>query len=104
MANLKKDNLLSKGPSGGERFSVCEDTSGVERMTGEVKSVKDKGYGFIKSEDFKEYFFHHSGFRGDWEQLFRDAQVGEKIYVEFEVDNSNPKGPRATNVERLDDR
>jgi cold shock CspA family protein len=67
-------------------------------MLGEIKMVTDKGYGFIKGEKGKEYFFHRSDFDGDWEQLRAET---EKIFVEFIVETSN-KGPRAAKVQRRD--
>jgi cold shock CspA family protein len=71
-------------------------------MTGEIKKiVADKGFGFIKAEDHIEYFFHRTGFRGNWDELLEDFNAKQTIYVEFEV-TEGQKGPRAENVERLD--
>jgi CspA family cold shock protein len=62
-------------------------------MTGSVKKiVSDKGFGFIKADDGKEYFFHRSAVQGD---LFETLKGGEK--VEFDT-TTGPKGPRAENV------
>jgi CspA family cold shock protein len=61
-------------------------------MTGTVKKiVADKGFGFIKADDGKEYFFHRSAVQGDFDSL----KGGEK--VEFDA-TTGPKGPRAENV------
>jgi CspA family cold shock protein len=62
--------------------------------TGTVKKViSDRGFGFIKAEDEKEYFFHRGGLDSslDFDRLIG----GEK--VEFEIEAS-PKGPRAVQV------
>ena len=62
--------------------------------TGTVKKViADRGFGFIKAEDEKEYFFHRGGLDSslDFDRLIG----GEK--VEFEIEAS-PKGPRAVQV------
>lgn len=53
--------------------------------------VADRGFGFIKGEDDKDYFFHHSALReGDFMSLANER-------VEFEATNSS-KGLRAENV------
>lgn len=57
------------------------------------KVVADRGFGFITSDDGKEYFFHRGGL--DPSLDFDRLAGGER--VEFEVE-SNPKGPRATHV------
>lgn len=56
----------------------------------------EKGYGFIEPEDGGEdLFVHHSDIEGSG---FKTLEEGEE--VEFESE-SGPKGPRATNVERV---
>lgn len=72
-------------------------------MLGHVKNTSDKGYGFIVGEDGHEYFFHRNDYRGDWEDLRRDSKA-DKVHVEFDPDRKNAKGPRGSNVERLDER
>jgi len=63
-------------------------------MTGRVHRVhEDKGFGFIKDDSGKEYFFHRSAVSGD----FEDLREGDR--VEFDV-GQGPKGPRAENVRR----
>ena len=57
------------------------------------KVVSDRGFGFIKAEDEKEYFFHRNGLDASLD--FDRLQGGER--VEFEVEQS-PKGPRAARV------
>lgn len=60
---------------------------------GTVKWFNDtKGYGFIKTDDGKDVFVHHSEIKADG---FRSLKEGEK--VEFEL-TQGPKGPKAVNV------
>lgn len=63
-------------------------------MTGKiVRIVRDKGFGFLRGEDNKEYFFHRSAVKNaDWDTLAEGSEVSE-----FE-DASGPKGPRAEDV------
>jgi CspA family cold shock protein len=62
--------------------------------TGTIKRiVPERGFGFITSEDTKEYFFHRSALDASLD--FDRLRGGEK--VEFQVETS-PKGPRAGNV------
>jgi len=62
-------------------------------MKGKIKTlVKDKNFGFIKAEDGKEYFFHHSALKN---VAFADLTVGQE--VEFE-DTEGAKGPRAEDI------
>jgi CspA family cold shock protein len=56
------------------------------------KVVSDKGYGFIKSANGSDVFFHCSELR---DVAFTDIKTGDK--VEFE-DDQGPKGARAKNV------
>ena len=62
-------------------------------MKGTIKRVvRDRGFGFIRSTDGQEVFFHRNGLQQmDFEGLKEGATV------EFEVEQSE-KGPRATNV------
>jgi CspA family cold shock protein len=61
--------------------------------SGTIKKVlRDRGFGFIRTSDGKEVFFHRSECRGcDFDALDQGQQV------EFEV-KEDPKGPRALNV------
>lgn len=65
-------------------------------MTGKVKTITDKGFGFITPDDnpSKDLFFHSSALQG---LELKDLQVGDA--VTFETEESE-KGPRATNVSR----
>lgn len=61
-------------------------------MTGTIKKVTDKGFGFISDAKGQEYFFHQSGLQG---VSFDELREGQS--VEFDV-GQGPKGPRAENV------
>ncbi len=61
-------------------------------MTGTIKKLTDKGFGFISDTQGQEYFFHQSGLQGVSFDELREGQA-----VEFEV-GQGPKGPRAENV------
>lgn len=58
------------------------------------KHLADKGFGFIRSDDGVEYFFHQSGCaKGQFETLREGTEV------EFDPQESS-KGPRAEAVRR----
>jgi CspA family cold shock protein len=62
-------------------------------MQGTIKRiVRDRGFGFIRSTDGQEVFFHRNGLQ----QMDFDS-LKEGATVEFEVEQSE-KGPRANNV------
>jgi cold shock protein len=64
-------------------------------VTGKIRTLRvDKGFGFIKDETGKEYFFHQSAVYGEG---LEDLREGDS--VEFDV-GEGPKGPRAENVRR----
>lgn len=64
-------------------------------MTGTIKTLTDKGFGFITAEGLeKEIFFHSSALVG---VTFEELSQGET--VSFETEDSD-KGPRAVNVQR----
>jgi CspA family cold shock protein len=64
-------------------------------MTGTIRTIRaDKGFGFIKDQGGKEYFFHRSAVQGE---TLEDLREGDS--VEFDV-GEGPKGPRAENVRR----
>lgn len=64
-------------------------------MTGSIRTLRvDKGFGFIKDDGGKEYFFHRSAVYGEGIESLREGDT-----VEFEV-GEGPKGPRAENVRR----
>jgi len=60
---------------------------------GTVKTVlRDRGFGFIRSEEGSEIFFHRTSLQG---MQFEDVREG--LSVEFEVEEA-ARGPRANNV------
>lgn len=64
-------------------------------MNGTIKTLTDKGFGFITPEGGeKDVFFHNSALVG---VMFNDLKVGDA--VTFETEDSE-KGPRAANVQR----
>lgn len=67
----------------------------VGTMTGTIRTLRvDKGFGFIKDDAGKEYFFHQSAVYGEGLENLREGDS-----VEFDV-GQGPKGPRAENVRR----
>ncbi len=59
---------------------------------GTIKTLTAKGFGFIESQDGKEYFFHQSACQS---VSFDNLHEGQR--VTFDV-SQGPKGPRAENV------
>ncbi|WP_349260532.1 cold shock domain-containing protein [Longimicrobium sp.] len=68
-------------------------------QTGIVEFFKDdKGYGFIRPDGGgKDVFVHHSVIQMEG---FKSLKRGDR--VQFEI-TEDPKGPRASNVRRVDD-
>ncbi len=66
-------------------------------MLGQIKRiVRDKGFGFVASEDGIDRFFHQSAVsRND---SFDEMSEGDAVSFE---DDRSPKGPRAKNVNRV---
>ena len=65
-------------------------------MKGTIKMFNaDKGYGFIRTDDGKDVFFHYSSLLMD---DFKTATSGEK--VEFDVEETE-KGSRAINIKKI---
>ena len=66
--------------------------------TGVVKTVTDRGFGFITEEGAsKDIFFHEKSLTG--ELAVRKLKVGDK--VTFDVEET-PKGPSAINIQLVD--
>jgi cold shock protein len=64
-------------------------------MTGIIKKLTDKGFGFITVEgQAKDLFFHSKSLVG---VQFSELHEGDS--VSFEIEDS-PKGPNAVNVQR----
>lgn len=65
-------------------------------MTGKIKRLTDKGFGFITPDDnpAKDVFFHSSALVG---ASFSDLQEGDA--VTFDTEDSD-RGPRAINVKK----
>jgi len=64
-------------------------------MTGSIRTLRaEKGFGFIKDEAGKEYFFHRSAVYGEGLENLKEGDG-----VEFDL-GEGPKGPRAENVRR----
>ena len=61
-------------------------------MSGTIKRLTDKGFGFIAASDGSEYFFHQSACTRTPFDSLREGQS-----VTFTV-GQGPKGPRAENV------
>ena len=64
-------------------------------MNGTIKTITDRGFGFISIEgESKDLFFHSKELQG---VTFEELKVGDA--VSFEV-TDGPKGSSATNVQR----
>lgn len=63
-------------------------------MTGKIKNLKDKGFGFIAVDGQKDIFFHMNALVG---VKFEDLREGDM--VSFEEEDSQ-KGKNAVNVQR----
>jgi cold shock protein len=61
-------------------------------MSGTIKRLTDKGFGFIATSDGNEYFFHQSACSG---VRFDELREGQQVTFE---QGQGPKGPRAENV------
>ncbi len=64
-------------------------------MTGTIKRITDKGFGFITAEGLaKDLFFHSNSLVG---VTFDELKEGDTLSFETE---ESPKGLNATNVQR----
>ncbi len=74
-------------------FKGASPAPGTPLARGTVKRiVRDRGFGFIRSSDGKEVFFHRSALVG-----LDIGRLSEGQKVEFVLEES-PKGPRASKV------
>ncbi|WP_040769577.1 MULTISPECIES: cold-shock protein [Novipirellula] len=64
---------------------------------GKIKRVTDKGFGFIETDSGSDMFFHSSALEGVNYDDLREGQL-----VSYNV-GSGPKGPRAENVQLVED-
>jgi len=65
-------------------------------MTGTIKTLTDKGFGFISTEESDKEIFFHSNSLVD--VSYDELKTGDT--VEFETEDSE-KGPRAVNVKKV---
>lgn len=64
-------------------------------MTGTIKTLTDRGFGFISREgEAKDLFFHSKDLVG---VTFDELKVGDTLSFELA---DGPKGPNAVNVSR----
>jgi CspA family cold shock protein len=63
-------------------------------MLGKIRRIMDRGYGFIRGDDGKDYFFHRSSVEGT---TFEALSEGQSVEFDVEADRRG-RGPRATRV------
>ena len=91
---MTADPVARFGEWAGPKIVDVTVADGAQPMaSGTIKKVmKDRGFGFIRTADGKEVFFHRSECRAlDFEHI----EQGQT--VDFDEEN-DPKGPRARNV------
>jgi CspA family cold shock protein len=63
-----------------------------------VRMIRDRGFGFIRGQDGREIFFHHSSLpRG----VFDSLSEGQELEYEIEMD-AHGRGERARDVRLVD--
>lgn len=68
----------------------------IDIMEGTIKNLTDRGFGFITVDgEEKDLFFHSNELKG---VSYEELKVGDR--VSFDKTDS-PKGPNATNVNRI---
>jgi cold shock CspA family protein len=70
-------------------------------VTGRVKIVTSRGFGFIETRIQIDFFFHYTQWDGNWKDLLLRYVNGEKIYVEFENNRESKSGPQALRVREI---
>ena len=65
---------------------------GFEMAEGKIKTLTDKGFGFISKPDGKDIFFHSTNVV---DVRFEDLRQGMQVSY---TEGQGPKGPRAENV------
>jgi cold shock protein len=63
-------------------------------MEGAIKTLNDRGYGFIKTVE-GDVFFHRSELQG---VRFEQLKLGDQVVFET---TTGDKGPKAKNVQRV---
>lgn len=63
----------------------------IQRLPTDSETGKRKGFGFIRTDDGQDYFFHHSETDGQFERL----QVGQRVSFDG---TEGTKGLRANAV------
>ena len=67
-------------------------------MTGTIKKLNERGFGFIEQEgQTGDLFFHKSALSG---VTFEELKEGDSVTFEFEPAKEGGKGPSASNVSR----
>lgn len=61
-------------------------------LSGTIKRLNDRGFGFIAASDGNEYFFHSSACT---QARFEELREGQAVTFDCE---QGPKGPRGANV------
>lgn len=73
-------------------------------MTGTIKNLNERGFGFIEQEGKTEdLFFHKSELKGvTFEELRgeKDGVKGDKVTFDIKEGEAGGKGPSAVNVSR----
>jgi cold shock protein len=63
-----------------------------------VRLIRERGFGFVQTEDGKEIFFHHSTLPPGVFDSLTDGQV-----LEFDIENDQRgRGERAANIQVVD--
>lgn len=67
-------------------------------MTGTIKKLNERGFGFIEQEgQTGDLFFHKSSLTG---VTFEELKEGDSVTFEVKPAEEGGKGPSATNVSR----
>ena len=61
-------------------------------LSGSIKRLNDRGFGFITASDGNEYFFHSSACT---QPRFEELREGQAVTFDRE---QGPKGPRGANI------
>lgn len=67
-------------------------------MTGRIKKMSSRGFGFIETEEDIDFFFHYKDYDGDWKELLSKYVTGHVLQVSFNVDKNSGKGPKAQEI------